>query len=63
MRESSAVLPSRLVLCCLLAATTACTQDAKMVESHTTDKPASSAFNAPETASLGQTAAAIAADL
>jgi putative cardiolipin synthase len=33
-----------------------------MVKSHTTDKPASSAFNEPETTYLGRTAAAIAAE-
>ena len=62
MKSKSKSFSLKLATFCLLAATAACTQDTKMVESHTTDKPASSAFNEPETTYLGQTAAAIAAD-
>ncbi len=50
-------------MCFLLGVAAGCTRDeTEMVKSHTTDKPASSAFNEPEITYLGQAAAAIAAD-
>ena len=50
-------------LCFLLAAMAACSEkEAEMIKSSTTAKTESWAFNKPETTSLGQTAASIAAD-
>jgi putative cardiolipin synthase len=50
-------------MCVLLCVAGACSrEEKKMVKSHTTDKPESFAFASPETTSLGQAAAAIAAE-
>ena len=53
----------RLLLCCLPYTLVGCAAiDGGMIKSSTTDKTASSSFNAPATTRLGKTAASIAAD-
>ncbi len=63
MKSTPKLLPSRLMLCFLLGVAAACTQEeSEIVETQTTDKPKSSAFNEPESTYLGRAAGSMAAE-